>query len=106
MNNANYDFDALLQKHGIELPRCRSRRCSSTSPNSAIGVRHCHVDSSPARTEKMSREGVERIVEILKSYPQIKNTTSRRRTGAESGFRQLGQRATGLDKARDGSTQI
>jgi radical SAM/Cys-rich protein len=34
--------------------------------------RHCHVDASPARTEALSREGVERIVAILAAHPQIR----------------------------------
>lgn len=33
--------------------------------------RHCHVDASPARTEALSREGIERIVAILAAHPQI-----------------------------------
>ncbi|MES2424005.1 MAG: arsenosugar biosynthesis radical SAM (seleno)protein ArsS, partial [Pseudomonadota bacterium] len=32
-----------------------------------------HVDSSPTRTEALSRAGVERCVEILAAHPQIKN---------------------------------
>src|SRR5581483_2741896 len=33
--------------------------------------RHCHVDASPARTESMSREGIDKCVEILERHPQI-----------------------------------
>ncbi|MEQ1440072.1 arsenosugar biosynthesis radical SAM (seleno)protein ArsS [Fontimonas sp. SYSU GA230001] len=33
--------------------------------------RHCHVDASPARTEALSREGIERIAAILAAHPQI-----------------------------------
>ncbi len=33
--------------------------------------RHCHVDASPARTEALPREGIERIAEILAAHPQI-----------------------------------
>ena len=33
--------------------------------------RHCHVDASPARTEAMSPEGIERCLEILARYPEI-----------------------------------
>ncbi|MEW6166848.1 MAG: arsenosugar biosynthesis radical SAM (seleno)protein ArsS [Pseudomonadota bacterium] len=34
--------------------------------------RHCHVDASPARTEVLSREGIERIAAILDAHPQIR----------------------------------
>jgi radical SAM/Cys-rich protein len=33
--------------------------------------RHCHVDASPARTEAMSEEGIDRCLEILAAHPQI-----------------------------------
>ncbi len=33
--------------------------------------RHCHVDASPARTEALSRAGIERIAELLAAQPQI-----------------------------------
>jgi radical SAM/Cys-rich protein len=33
--------------------------------------RHCHVDASPSRTEKMSPEGIARCLDILRSHPQI-----------------------------------
>jgi len=35
--------------------------------------RHCHVDASPSRTEKMSPEGIARCLEILERHPQISN---------------------------------
>ncbi len=35
--------------------------------------KHCHVDAGPKRTEMMSRETVDRCLEILAAYPQIKN---------------------------------
>jgi radical SAM/Cys-rich protein len=33
--------------------------------------RHCHVDASPARTEAMSRQGIEKIIDILERHPRI-----------------------------------
>ena len=33
--------------------------------------RHCHVDASPSRTEKMSPEGIARCLEILERHPRI-----------------------------------
>jgi len=35
--------------------------------------KHCHVDAGPKRTEMMTREAVERCLEILAQYQQIKN---------------------------------
>ncbi len=35
--------------------------------------RHCHVDASPSRTEKMSPEGIATCLEILERNPQIRN---------------------------------
>ena len=33
--------------------------------------KHCHVDAGPKRTEMMTRESVDRCLEILAQYPQI-----------------------------------
>ena len=35
--------------------------------------KHCHVDAGPKRTEMMTREAVERCLEILAACPQINN---------------------------------
>jgi len=35
--------------------------------------KHCHVDAGPKRTEMMTKEGVDRCLEILARYPEIKN---------------------------------
>ncbi len=35
--------------------------------------KHCHVDSSPRRKEQMSREAVDRVLEILANHDEIKN---------------------------------
>lgn len=35
--------------------------------------KHCHVDAGPKRTEMMTREAVERCLEILAAHEQIKN---------------------------------
>lgn len=34
--------------------------------------RHCHVDASPARTDALSRDGIERVVALLAAHPQIR----------------------------------
>lgn len=35
--------------------------------------KHCHVDAGPKRTEMMTREAVDRCLEILRACPQIRN---------------------------------
>lgn len=67
-----YDFERVLENRGIRLPPVSieilqvniTKLCNQA-------CRHCHVDSSPARTEKLSREGVEKLLEILARHPQI-----------------------------------
>jgi radical SAM/Cys-rich protein len=34
--------------------------------------KHCHVDAGPARTEMMTGKAIDRCLEILRAYPQIK----------------------------------
>jgi radical SAM/Cys-rich protein len=35
--------------------------------------RHCHVDAGPRRTEMMNRSAIDRCLDILRSYPHIRN---------------------------------
>jgi radical SAM/Cys-rich protein len=69
---AKYDFEALLRARGLELPPLAietlqvniTRMCNQA-------CRHCHVDASPARTEMMAPEAIERCLEILARHPAI-----------------------------------
>jgi radical SAM/Cys-rich protein len=69
-----YDFHAVLAKHDLKLSPISietlwvnvTRLCNQA-------CRHCHVDASPRRTEQMERETVDRCLEILEQYKQIKN---------------------------------
>jgi radical SAM/Cys-rich protein len=69
-----HDFGALLAARGITLPPLTidtlqvnvTRLCNQV-------CRHCHVDASPTRTEALSREGIERCIEVLARHPQIRN---------------------------------
>jgi radical SAM/Cys-rich protein len=69
-----HDFGAQLAQRGLSLPPLAidtlqvnvTRLCNQA-------CRHCHVDASPARTEAMSRDGIERIVAILARHPRIRN---------------------------------
>ncbi|HEX8474173.1 MAG TPA: arsenosugar biosynthesis radical SAM (seleno)protein ArsS [Pyrinomonadaceae bacterium] len=62
-------FDAKLAAHGIELR-------ASTVETLQINVgklcnqacKHCHVDASPKRTEIMTRETVEQVIDALRRF--------------------------------------
>ena len=65
-------FSRELQRHGLALPPRSvdtlqlniTRRCNQA-------CRHCHVDASPARTERLSAEGVAACLDVLERHPQI-----------------------------------
>ncbi len=66
------DFEARLSAHalnlaptGIDILQVNLTRLCNQA------CRHCHVDSSPTRTEAMSREGIEQLLVILREHPQI-----------------------------------
>jgi radical SAM/Cys-rich protein len=66
-------FDATLARHGI---RALSRK-SPTTIQVNVGklcnqaCHHCHVDAGPRRTERMTRETAERVLELLAASPQV-----------------------------------
>jgi radical SAM/Cys-rich protein len=69
-----YDFDALLHARGVELsPVAIETLQVNVTKTCNQACRHCHVDSSPARTEKMSRAGIEKCIELLATHPGLKN---------------------------------
>jgi radical SAM/Cys-rich protein len=71
---SKYDFDALLHARGVELPPVAIETLQlNVTKTCNQACRHCHVDSSPARTEKMSREGIEKCIELLAKHPGLKN---------------------------------
>jgi radical SAM/Cys-rich protein len=69
---SKHDFEALLRRHGIDLPPLRidtlqvnlTKLCNQA-------CRHCHVDASPARREMLSPEGIAKCLDILRQHPQI-----------------------------------
>jgi radical SAM/Cys-rich protein len=71
-DEARYNFYGVLNEHGLELPALTidtlqiniTKLCNQA-------CRHCHVDSSPKRTEQMDRRTVERVTEILANHPAI-----------------------------------
>lgn len=68
-----HNFEALLQARGLELPPqdINTLQINVTRMCNQV-CRHCHVDASPKRTEALSRAGIERCVELLAAYPQIR----------------------------------
>ena len=69
---SKYDFEGQLRAHGIELPPLAIDTLQVNVTKLCNQVcRHCHVDASPTRTEKMSPEGVALCIEILARHPQI-----------------------------------
>jgi radical SAM/Cys-rich protein len=67
-----YDFEQLLSERRLELPPLSVETLQvNLTKTCNQACRHCHVDASPARTEKLSRAGVEKCLEILAAHPQI-----------------------------------
>jgi radical SAM/Cys-rich protein len=66
------DFDAALARAG--LPRLRRDSAATLQLNLTrrcnLACHHCHVDSSPIRTEQMAPETVERVLELLAASPE------------------------------------
>ncbi len=66
---ASFDFDAKLAAHGLSL---RAATVETLQVN--VGklcnqaCKHCHVDASPARTEIMTRETAEQILEAVRRF--------------------------------------
>jgi radical SAM/Cys-rich protein len=65
------DFDETLERH--QLGRLETDRIEVLQVN--VGklcnqtCAHCHVDAGPDRTEKMTRETAESVVELLRRHP-------------------------------------
>ena len=72
------DFQNRLSKHELALTR---------KPVETLQINigklcnqaclHCHVESSPIRTENMSAKTLDRIVELLSNTPSIKTVEGR-----------------------------
>jgi radical SAM/Cys-rich protein len=71
---AKYGFEALLRARNLSLPPLSIETLQANITKLCNQVcRHCHVDASPARTERLSRAGVEKLIAILAAHPQIGN---------------------------------
>lgn len=69
---SRHDFDALLRERSIALPPLAIDTLQVNITRTCNQVcRHCHVDASPSRTEKMSAETMAKCLEVLARHPQI-----------------------------------
>lgn len=66
-------FDAMLERHGFApLRRARVRAMQvNVGKLCNQACHHCHVDAGPKRTERMTRNTAERIIELLGINPTI-----------------------------------
>lgn len=69
-----YDFHRAVKERNLELPprNIETLQINITKLCNQACV-HCHVDSSPKRTEQMDLPTVERCLEILATHDTIKN---------------------------------
>ena len=70
---SNQDFSATLASHGV---RALSRKSPATIQVNVgkwcnQACHHCHVDAGPRRTERMTRETAERVIEVLAASPRV-----------------------------------
>lgn len=69
---SGHDFEALLARHALLLPPVGVETLQvNLTKLCNQACRHCHVDASPARTEQLSTQDVERLLAILAAHPQI-----------------------------------
>ena len=69
-----YDFEGKLEAYNIDLPPLSIETLQvNITLKCNQACLHCHVDSSPKRTEQMNKETVDKCLEILRDNPQIKN---------------------------------
>jgi radical SAM/Cys-rich protein len=67
-----YDFQASLARHRLDLePVSVETLQVNLGKLCNQACRHCHVDASPLRSERMERSTAERVIEILAAHPQI-----------------------------------
>lgn len=71
---AKFDFKKHIDDAGISLTRCATDTLQiNITKLCNQACHHCHVDSSPKRTEQMSLEGVEQCLKLFDEFPSLKN---------------------------------
>ncbi|MBI1938945.1 MAG: arsenosugar biosynthesis radical SAM protein ArsS [Ignavibacteriales bacterium] len=74
VNNTRYNFENKLSEHDLDLPPLAIDTLQvNVTLKCNQACLHCHVDSSPKRTEQMSKEIIDKCLEILRNNPQLKN---------------------------------
>ncbi len=65
-------FEKTLHRHRLDLaPVAIDTLQVNVGKLCNQACKHCHVDAGPKRTEVMTREAIDRCLEILAAYPQI-----------------------------------
>jgi len=68
------DFEKTLARHQLDLKATAVETLQvNVGKLCNQACKHCHVDAGPKRTEMMTRDGIERCLEILSAYPAIRN---------------------------------
>jgi radical SAM/Cys-rich protein len=74
ITNNKFDFNKKLKENEIDLPPLA---IDTLQVNITLKCNqaclHCHVDASPKRTEQMDKVTIDKCLEILREYPEIKN---------------------------------
>jgi radical SAM/Cys-rich protein len=74
VDEARWNFHHALEKHQLHLaPISIETLQVNITKLCNQACHHCHVDASPKRTEQMNRETVERCLDVLAQFEQIKN---------------------------------
>ena len=61
-----HDFGAVIAQRGLDLsPRSPTTLQINITALCNQACRHCHVDSSPSRTEALPGEAIDRVIDIL-----------------------------------------
>ncbi len=70
---SNPSFSAMLATHGIRALSRKSPRTIQVNVGKLCNqaCHHCHVDAGPRRTERMTRETAERVIEVLAASPRV-----------------------------------
>ncbi len=73
MNNTEISFSKMITDSNLDLSPVNIETLQvNITKLCNQACRHCHVDSSPKRREMLSDEHVDKIVSLLRAYPEIK----------------------------------
>ncbi|MBU1098426.1 MAG: arsenosugar biosynthesis radical SAM protein ArsS [Bacteroidetes bacterium] len=74
IQNGKYNFQEKLTKNSLSLPPSSIETLQvNITLKCNQACLHCHVDSSPKRTEQMEKITVDKCLEILSNHKEIKN---------------------------------